>query len=158
LARQRTHRRCGLARMVTVFEARRRRARASSSKDDSGRMRDGRISQYPPVYLYFFKGAGHRHVPRAQEWNAAVKDVRMYFLAAWKRRSRIRRCPPRGLPTDVKLTEKAIKSACFFHRPAALTRPGGESPLAAAVLPFMCHGNHARNRACPLFRTILLIC
>jgi thiosulfate/3-mercaptopyruvate sulfurtransferase len=64
------------------------------------------ISQNTPVYLYCFKGARASNTFLALK-NAGVKDVRMYF-GSWNEWSRDPSLPiEEGLPTDVKLTEKA---------------------------------------------------
>jgi thiosulfate/3-mercaptopyruvate sulfurtransferase len=64
------------------------------------------ISQNTPVYLYCFKGARASNTFLALK-NAGVKDVRMYF-GSWNEWSRDPSLPiEEGLPTDVRLTEKA---------------------------------------------------
>ena len=64
------------------------------------------ISQNTPVYLYCFKGARASNTFLALK-NAGVKDVRMYF-GSWNEWSRDPSLPiEEGLPSDLKLTEKA---------------------------------------------------
>ena len=64
------------------------------------------ITPSTPVYLYCFKGARASNTFLALK-NAGVKDVRMYF-GSWNEWSRDPALPiEEGLPTEVRLTEKA---------------------------------------------------